>query len=355
MHIRQLKSGTWRVIVQVHGVKRSGTAATRSAAERLGAQMILDAGGTPSATNTTVGELLDIHLDEHPYQPTTLADLKRVAAALPPKFRARKITDVEPVVIDGLYRQLTREGWSPHRIMRIHALLGVAFKGAKRRGWVHNVPTRDAYVPTPAPREDTTPEIAVVQQLLAAASGPFRLFLWLAATAGARRGELCALRWEDIDTTRGELRIRRAASYTSASGRHIGDVKTGAKGRRNIPLDVETLEQLVAHRAEQRANAPAGVGDTPWIFTVDYVNGWLPNYATQQFIELRDRLGLDTVRLHDIRHFVASSLVGGITDPRTAADQLGHAKTSMTLDRYSRPIDSRRREATDELRRLLRG
>lgn len=353
MHIRQLKSGTWRVIVQVHGVKRSGTAPTRSAAERLGAQIVLDSGGTPSATNTTVGELLDIHLAEHPYQPTTLADLKRVAAALPAKFLTRKITTVEPVVIDGLYRQLTREGWSPHRVMRIHALLGVAFKGAKRRGWIHNVPTRDAYVPTATPRDDTTPEVADVQRLLAAAPGGFRLFLWLAATAGARRGEICALKWEDVDLTRAELRIRRAASYTAASGLHIGDVKTGAKGRRNIPLDVETLEQLAEHRAEQRSSAPVGM-DSPWIFTRDYVSCWLPNHATAQFIDLRDRLGLHTVRLHDIRHFVASSLVGGITDPRTAADQLGHAKTSMTLDRYSRPIDSRRREATDELRRLLR-
>lgn len=356
MHIRQLKSGSWRVIVQVDSRRMSATAPTRAEAERAGAQLVLDAGGTPSGTNTTVGELLDLHLAEHDYRPTTLADLKRVRDALPAQFLARKVGEVEPVVIDGLYRQLTKSGWSPHRVQRIHGLLGSAFQRAKRRGWARTVPTRDADLPKIPEREDTTPDVAAVRRLLAAADDDFRLFLWLAATTGARRGELCALQWADVDTKAAVLRIRRAVSYTKASGLVIGETKTGVKGRRGIPLEADTLEMLDRHLlAQRKAGLAAGITDVPWIFTSNLVRCWRPEFPTYRFMALRDSLGLDTVRLHDIRHFVASELVGGITDARTAADHLGHARTSMTLDRYSAPLEQRRRDAAVELGRRLRG
>lgn len=355
MYVKQLPSGTWRVIVQVNGRRASGTAPTQSEAKMLGARLMLDAGGTPKMAGMTVGELADLHLLENGYKPTTHADLTRIRERLPATFMARDITTVTPVIVDALYRQLTADGWTPHRVRRAHELLGPAFKRAKRRGWVPTIPTRDAETPRTYDREDTTPELEDVRVLLAAAEPTFRTFLWLALTTGARRGELCALKWEDIDVRKQLLRIRRSVSYTPASGLVEGDVKTGSKGRRDFPIDEVTLAELDLHRTAQRVTQlPSGMV-SPWIFTMDYVKPWRPDYATHQFIELRDAVGLPHVRLHDLRHLVASELVGGITDPRTASELLGHARTSMTLDRYAASTNTRRRDAAAALQRRLRG
>lgn len=355
MYVKQLPSGTWRVIVQVNGRKTSGTAPTQSAAKMLGARLMLEAGGTPKMAGMTVRELVDLHLEENGYKPTTLADLIRIRDKLPVSFMGRDIVTVTPVVIDALYRQLTRDGWRPLRVRRAHELLGPSFVRAKRRGWVDTVPTREAERPKPSEREDTTPELADVRLLIERADPDFRTFLILAAITGARRGELCALRWEDLDLRRQQLKIRRAASYTRASGLIIGDVKTGSKGRRDIDIDEFTIAELDRHNLAQRTAALPSGQVCPWMFSEDYVKCWRPDLATHRFVRLRDSVGLDRVRLHDVRHFVASELVGGITDPRTASAHLGHARTSMTLDRYASPTDSRRRTASDALQQRLRG
>lgn len=356
-HYRKLASGNIRVIVQHDGLRASGTAPNRREAERLYHELYIGLGGTPKSAGMSVGELLDDHLTEHDYRPTTLADLTRVADKLPATFRKRRVAEVEPVVIDALYRQLIREGWTPHRVKRVHSLLGSAFQRAKRRGWCRDVPTRDADLPKLPERDDTTPDVTAMRLLLEHAPPDFRAYVWLAATTGARRGELCALQWADIDVAGQVIRIRRAASYTPAAGLVVGDVKTGPRGRRGIPIDRHTLHELWVHRRQMRARQQHGWTKTykpsPWIFTEDHVYCWRPDLATHRFVDLRNAVGLPTVRLHDTRHFVASELLGGITDARTAADHLGHSRPSMTSDRYARSIDQRRRDAAAELRHRL--
>jgi integrase len=352
VYVKQLPSGAWRTIAQYNGKRASGTAPTRTAAKILYARLMLELGGTPDIAGLTVGELLELHLTEHDYRPTTLADLQRVRARLPTTFLEREITTVTPVVIDHLYRTLDM---TPHRVRKVHELLGAAFKRARRRGWVHTVPTRDAELPRIDEREDTTPELDDVRRLIAAADPEFALFVLLACVTGARRGELCALRWDDIDADKQAIRIRRAASYTPASGLVVGDVKTGSKGRRTIPIDEITTAETERHRLAQRTAALAAGVACQWVFTEDYASPWRPDLATHRFVRLRDSLGLHDVRLHDLRHFVASELVGEITDPRTASEHLGHARTSMTLDRYAKSTNARRRTASDTLQARLRG
>ena len=55
------------------------------------------------------------------YSPTNHADLKGIIDRLPGPFLARQVGKMSPAVLDGLYRQLTAEGWSPHRIRRMHS------------------------------------------------------------------------------------------------------------------------------------------------------------------------------------------------------------------------------------------
>ena len=70
-------------------------------------------------------------------------------------------------------------------------------------------------------------------------------------------------------------------------------------------------------------------------------------------MRVRDSLGLGQVRLHDLRHFTATQLIGGGVDVRTVAGRLGHSDPSLTLRVYSHAIEERDRAAAEIMDRVL--
>ena len=82
---------------------------------------------------------------------------------------------------------------------------------------------------------------------------------------------------------------------------------------------------------------------------------WRPDYATLAFTRLAAQLGIPKIRLHDLRHFAATTMLLNGIDVRTAAGRLGHARASTTLDiyaHYTQPADLR---ASDTLASSLDG
>lgn len=207
------------------------------------------------------------------------------------------------------------------------------------------------------PRPVTPPDDVDVARLLDAADGPLGVWLRLAATTGARRGEICGLQWHDLDLDTGALVIRRAVSYTPASGLVVTATKTGAKGHRVVALDVPTSRLLARHRAE-RAEHLLGLGlawrDDWWVFSHRLgETSWRPDYVTHAFGVLRGDLGLEHVRLHDLRHYVATTLLADGEAPVTVAGRLGHATAATTLRRYAHFVPATDRAAADSLARRL--
>jgi integrase len=181
--------------------------------------------------------------------------------------------------------------------------------------------------------------------------------LRLAATTGARRGELCGLQWHDVDLEHGAVTIHRSVSTTTTEAHHVNAGKTGNKGHRVVGLGAATIAALQAHRAHQREHllATGSPRSVPWVFTHDGVNPWRTDYLTREFIRLRRRIGIDNIRLHDLRHFVATELLGSGVDIRTVSGRLGHARASTTLDKYAAFLPARDREAADIMEGRLSG
>ena len=97
--------------------------------------------------------------------------------------------------------------------------------------------------------------------------------------------------------------------------------------------------------------------EDPFVFS-PYVDGskpFRPDNVTGFFVRVRDSLGLTNVRLHDLRHFTATQLIGANVDIRTVAGRLGHADPSVTLRVYSHVIEERDRAAAEVMGRVLTG
>jgi len=101
--------------------------------------------------------------------------------------------------------------------------------------------------------------------------------------------------------------------------------------------------------------AEATVPADAFIFS-PYLDGckpFRPDNVTNFFIRVRDSLGLTDVRLHDLRHFTATQLIGAGVDVRTVAGRLGHADPSLTLRVYAHVIEERDRAAAAVMGRVL--
>ena len=230
---------------------------------------------------------------------------------------------------------------SANSVRHIHSVLHRALEQGIAWDWIAHNPARRAS-PPPARRPYIhLPAADEVVRLIEAAqsiNGSLPIFLRLAPVTGARRGELCALQWQHLDFQRRTLHIAGQIAHT-ATGPVTRPTKTYAE--RRLTLDPATLAELDAH-----ASLRGGLKMDQFIFTNDPegMTPWRPDYATSAFARLAARLGIAAIRLHDLRHFAATTrLLNGI-DVRTAAGRLGHASASTTLDVYahsSQPADLR--------------
>lgn len=111
----------------------------------------------------------------------------------------------------------------------------------------------------------------------------------------------------------------------------------------------------MAYRVDQeRAAADNNLPAPSWLFSQDGgVTPWRPDYVTLAITRLRKSLGSDSVRLHDLRHFVATSMLSDGVPLATVSSRLGHARTS-TLDRYSHWITQQDQDAADRLDELFK-
>jgi len=80
---------------------------------------------------------------------------------------------------------------------------------------------------------------------------------------------------------------------------------------------------------------------------------WYPDSVSRSFARLCRKAGLKGVRLHDLRHYVATRLLSAGVDVRTVAGRLGHRNAATTLNVYSHFLAESDREAANVLGRLF--
>jgi integrase len=172
---------------------------------------------------------------------------------------------------------------------------------------------------------------------------------------GARRGELCGLRWREVDLDGGEVLI--ASSVARVAGRPLLDKDTKTHAKRRVAVGGETVELLKAHRLRQAEAALAcGVSLPPgaYVFSrsADASTPVSPEWITHRLQDLTGRLGV-RVRLHDLRRFMVTQLVAGGVDLRTVSGRAWHADGHMTLGTYAHFQQAQDRHAAEFMDELL--
>lgn len=369
--IRPRGDKRWEVIVDVSredGRRRQVSRifhGTKPEAKKYGAKLEVEVqegkhSRPRSERKATVGELLDEwqHVASPGWSPSTVLQTRRIVDKhLRPRFGKVPVIKLTTAQLDRFYADLRRGGLEPATIRRIHGVLHRALAQAERWDRIAANPARRATLPKISAGNVVPPDPTTVANMIGAATEAdpdLGLFLRLAAITGARRGELCALQWADL--TGDVLSIGR--SVVDAGERRV--VVKGLKNRgkrRLIPMDPETLALLERHRLRMAERFLAcGAPLPPWMFTSlrRPDEPWRPDSVGHAFIRVRNEAGL-SFRLHDLRHFAGTYLADGGIPMATVSKRLGHDRQSTTSDIYGHAVDSRDREATVLLAKLLAG
>ena len=270
-----------------------------------------------------------------------------------------KLTRLTAQHLDRAYSMWLAEGLSPTTVHHIHAVISAALRQAVRWQVIPRAVTENAEPPPARPKPVKAVDPGVIRTLIAAAETLGKPVLAatiaLAATTGCRRGELCGLRWPDLDPA-GVLHVRHSLKH-GLDGRAVELRDTKTHQERKIALDEFALAVLRTHRSRAQDWADqAGVVLRPdgYILTFDPTGTcpMKPDTVTRQFDSLTKKAGV-RLRFHDLRHFTATQLLGANVDPRTVAGRLGHADPSITMRVYAGFLQERDREAAQIMGRLL--
>jgi integrase len=292
--------------------------------------------------------------------PTTLRTYRNLLSKrILPSIGTKPIKSIQASDLDGLYNGLLqRVGLSPKSIRQIHAIIRRAFRQAVLWGWISTNPAINATPPRLRNFDPTPPSVDQVGELLRAAhlrDPEFANFLHIAATTGARRGEICALRWCNVNFNVASLTVERNVIEVPG-GLLEKDTKTHAA--RRIALDADTVAVFVSQREFAQARAAtigAEVQDSDFVFSrePDGSRPWTPDNVTKRFVILRDQLGYDRMRLHDLRHFAATRLIAAGVPVRTVSGRLGHSNPATTLSVYSHFVEASDQQAASVMGELV--
>src|SRR6185437_14823656 len=334
-------------------------------AEKARARMLnqVDEGRNPR-TKATVNQLMDRYLDVLDVDVTTRKSYEGyIRNHIRPLLGKLPVAKLTGETLDSFYTVLRRcrthcagrpliehissdqhectKKCKPHQcrplaassIRQVHFCLSGALKRAMRWQWIRVNPLGDAESPRAVKHDPHPPTPQQAAAILDAAFTdlPWAVLLWLAMTTGARRGELCALRWDLLDLDNAVLVIRTSIAQDGAT---TWEKDTKTHQQRRIALDADTVALLRAYRQQcEKYAAAAGVkiatDGRGFSLSVDHRMWLKPSSVSQRYQRMCARLGWD-MHLHQLRHYSATELVSAGVDVRTVAGRLGHGGGGAT-------------------------
>ncbi len=357
---------SWRLrydVPQPDGSRKqvSETAPTKREAEALLAKRMheLQTGAYVTPTDLTVAELLDRWFAVHAERVSaaTIHRYRRAAHThILPSLGVVKLVRLTTLAVQDFYQGVQAKGIAPEGVRAVHKVLHGALKQAVAWQIIPRNPADGVSLPRPVRRELTVWDASQAASFQSAVDGDptWGAFFRLAIHTGMRRGELLALRWADVDLDRGVVTVRRTMTEDEDGRPVMGTAAKTNAARRPIALAASCVDALRRHRAKQAERRlllgpawNASGGDV--IFDRGDGAPLHPDSIKNALDRLAKQAGVPRIRVHDLRHTMATL---GLTEglhPKIVQERLGHSSIAMTLDRYSHVSTELQRDGADRL------
>jgi integrase len=331
------------------GRRRSvGTFTTKAAAEKAIAHAIVE--GPPPTLEVTFGAYLTEWLEDQALvvKATTAAKNRAmVRRVLREPVSRRKVRDLKPEDFRRLYRELRDHGKADGTPLAASSVktLDQVLKSALQQLVddcalrFHPIPRRVVAVQRTERPWLNLDQVRELVRFARFAAPDLEVVVRLGALAGLRRGEICGLRWTDVDLDSGSLTIRRNRVVASGQISETTPKTTGSAA--TISLDDATLSTLRRHHDRRAGLIEQAVPDAEYVVCTATGTGSDPNNLSRGFRQLVDQYNAvypeaqlpDAIGLHTLRHSFASGLVARGVNLKIAATAMRHSSVRM-MDRY---------------------
>lgn len=290
-------------------------------------------------------------------------------------FKDVKLKDITPAMYQDFLLDLNNN-FSENTLKGIHGTARMVFKKAIDWKYIKSDPTESAIVPSKQKTvEDLENEVEIPKyyerdeliKFLETAKEDanfqtYPMFLLLAYT-GMRVGELCALKWKDIDFETNEVRIYKTYYNPTNHGTKYTLLPPKTKGSiRTILVDeivIKELKKLKAKQSELMLKIPSWHSkDDPFVFTKILKNPGYPETIKQIDLKMRQlvkRAGLEELTPHGLRHTHTTLLAQAGVSLEEIMERLGHKDDKTTRNIYLHITKDMKKEASHKFSNFMKG
>jgi integrase len=359
-HLRARGPNRWGIVIElgrdasgrrqqayhtVHGSKRAAEAELRRRLHELETGLYADPG------KLSTGDYLRRWLQDAArmkVSPKTYERYEEITEKhLIPHLGHHPLAKLAPLHIQRYYaaalvsgRRDGKGGLSPTTVRHHHAVLHAALTQAVQWRLLTLNPAEHVELPRIPHREEKRLDAEVVSKLLAAARGHrLQVPVLLAMGTGLRQGEICGLRWSDIDLDRGVLEVRQSLEQLHGGRLRFKEPKN--RKRRSFGIGAVLLGELRAHQeVQQLKKLDAGPlwQESGLVITTDLGEPVPPSRISERFRWLAEKCGHPEITFHDLRHAAATHLLARGADVASVSQRLGHSRHSTTMDVYGHAI-----------------
>ena len=262
-----------------------------------------------------------------------------------PYFVSKKIKlqELKPKDITEYYNFLKAQTQlSPTTIKHHHQNISKALSDAVVQGYIAVNPSTAARTPKEKRYQAEFLNNTQVERLIELFEcTPVYVPVMLCAIYGFRRSEVLGLKWRNIDFEKGTIHIcetlQQSTKKISGETNYTDNTKTDGSDR-TLPITRRAKELLLEQKRIQQSNEcflGAGYIRTDYVCTLDNGKEISPNYLSKKFHKIICDSDLPQIRLHDLRHSVASNLLNDGFTVVQVAEWLGHSSSSTTLKFYA--------------------
>lgn len=323
-------------------------------------------GESKRISDLTMNELAEMFIEKYckpNISPITTHGYQKSLKKILPIIGNKKIKDITPYVLDSMYQKLRigkkGQDLGYHSIYNLHKVMNNMFNHAIKWELIDKNPNLKANKPKKEHKEKNFYDEKQVKKLLDVLENEplkYKLLVVLALDSGARRSELCALRWSDIDLETRMMSITKSLKVFEG----VVDEKTTKtqSSIRTIKLSESTIELLKEYKEWQ--DAYKKVYKRKWtsrdnrIFTSTDGGYMHPSTCDHALRNIVRRYKLDPICFHELRHTCASLLINSGIDPKTVSKRLGHSDTSITMEIYTHAFEVSKNACADKFDEMMK-
>lgn len=270
------------------------------------------------------------------------------------------LKQLKPNVIQNFYSNLIDEGrLAKSTILKMHRMLHLALKHAVGWQMINNNPAVNVTAPKPEHVEMKVWDADTVKLFLEKIKNDaIYIPVLIAVTTGMRQGEICALKWDNINFKTESISVKHTLQKYKKE--FILNQPKTKKSIRTIDMMALTIKELKEHRKNQLEMIMLfrhEYNDENYVCAWNDGRPYDPHYVSKKFADTVDdiymnenkKIKFPKIRFHDLRHTHATLMLQQGINPKIVSERLGHSQIGITLDTYSHVLPNMQKEAVEKL------